>query len=142
MSEEENKGWRDRHFFSLNLDPQKAMPDDNPSTLPDSKTNPARYPDPEPGEAPTTPKDKESPQVEGAVVAGAAAEPFREPAPGGSGSNPPPSTSYPRPANPADPTKPPVGPVAQPTPGAPTVPTPEAAQREKIPAVKKTTPDA
>ena len=135
MSEEENKGWRDRHFFSLNLDPQKAMPADNPSTLPNLETNPARYPDPEPGEAPTTPKDKESPQVEGAVVAGAAAEPFREPTPN-------PADERNRPPNPADPTKPPVGPVVQPTPGAPTVPTPEAALREDIPAVEKTTPDA
>jgi hypothetical protein len=62
-------GWKERHFFSLNLNPQDKMPDDPASTLPDPKTNPARYPDPEPGEAPTTPLDKETPNVEGAVPA-------------------------------------------------------------------------
>jgi hypothetical protein len=46
--EEENKGWNERRFFSLNLNPKDAMPEtpDNPSTLPDLKTNPAAYPDP------------------------------------------------------------------------------------------------
>ena len=134
MSEDKKAGWNERRFFSLNLNPKDAMPEDNPSTLPNLETNPARYPEPELGEAPTTPKDKETPFAEGAL-----------PAPGGSGTNPPPSTPYPggdRPPNPADPTKPPVGPEVVPTPGAPTVPTPEAALREDIPAVEKTTPDA
>ena len=42
---EENKGWNERRFFSLNLNPTDKMPEDNPSTLPDLKTNPAAYPE-------------------------------------------------------------------------------------------------
>jgi hypothetical protein len=48
---EENKGWKDRHFFSLNLDPSMQTPD-NPSTLPNLATNPAAYPDSPPPPAP------------------------------------------------------------------------------------------
>jgi hypothetical protein len=111
--------WKERHFFNLNLNPQDKMQEDNPSTLPDPRTNPARYPDPEPGEAPTTPLDKESPNVEGAAA--------------------PPQTG--RPPNPADPTAPPVAPVTQPTPGVPTEPVPLAAQQEVTPQ-EGTTPPA
>lgn len=74
--------WKERHFFSLNLNPPKPMPDDNPeSTLFNLKTNPAAYPEPEPGEAPTTPKNEEEPVAEGALPASKAEEPFREPGP-------------------------------------------------------------
>ena len=114
---EEPKGWKERHFFNLNINPKEAMsPDDPTSTLFNLKTNPAAYPEPAPGEAPTTPQDKEKPNAEGALPApekapGAAQEPFREP-------------------NPADPTAPPVQPPTVPTPGAPTEPVPNAAREE------------
>jgi hypothetical protein len=116
---EEPKGWKERHFFNLNINPKEAnMPDDPASTLFNLETNPAAYPEPEPGEAPTTPKNKEEPVVEGALPApetmpGVAAEPFGD-----------------RPPNPADPTAPPVQPPTVPMPGAPTQPVPEAAQEE------------
>lgn len=54
---EEPKGWKDRHFFSLNLTP--PMPDDNPSTLFDLSTNPARY-----EETPTEPMSEPLPNPE------------------------------------------------------------------------------
>lgn len=54
---EENKGWKDRHFFSLNLSPAMKT-DDNPSTLPNLETNPARYESPEEAEKETEPEVK------------------------------------------------------------------------------------
>ena len=114
---EENRGWKERHFFSLNLNP-KVMPEDNPSTLPDLKTNPAAYPEPAPGEAPTTPGDKVKPE-------GAAKEPFRDPVP-----NPTDEANAPKPPNPADPTAPPAAAPPEPHPGEPTNPVPEAALKE------------
>jgi hypothetical protein len=75
---EENKSWKERHFFSFNLNPKEAMPDDPHSTLPDLKTNPAAYPEPEPGEAPTTPSNKEQPDVEGALKPALPTEPKPE----------------------------------------------------------------
>ena len=49
---EEQKGWNERRFFSLNLNPADKMPEEpkEPETyLPNIKTNPARYGDePEP----------------------------------------------------------------------------------------------
>lgn len=79
---EEPQSWKERHFFSLNINPEKPMSDDNPSTLFNLETNPAAYPEPVPGEAPTTPQNKEKPVVEGALPptgGGGAEEPFREP---------------------------------------------------------------
>lgn len=51
--EEEQKGWRQRRFFQFNFEPrdQIKMPEDNPSTLFNLKTNPAAYGD---EEVPTT----------------------------------------------------------------------------------------
>jgi hypothetical protein len=54
--------WKERHFFSLNLNPSQPMPDDPESTLFNVKNNPAAYP--------------EEPKEE--LVA---EEPFREPEP-------------------------------------------------------------
>ena len=116
---EEPKSWKERRFFNLNINPKEAMsPDDPASTLFNLETNPAAYPEPAPGEAPTTPLNKEEPNAEGALSApekapGAAAEPFQD-----------------RPPNPADPTAPPVQPPSVPMPGAPTQPVPEAAKKE------------
>jgi hypothetical protein len=62
--------WKERHFFNLNIDPKEAMsPDDPVSTLFNLENNPAAYPEPAPGEAPTTPPNKEEPIVEGALPA-------------------------------------------------------------------------
>lgn len=144
---EERKSWKERRFFNLNLNPKEAMsPDDPTSTLFNLENNPAAYPEPAPGEAPTTPQNKEEPNAEGALPApegqiGGAQEPFHEPVSK-------PGDEQKRPPNPADPTAPPVHPPSVPMPGAPTKPVPNAAREEvegqsaSPSKPEQTTPDA
>ena len=55
--------WKARHF-SLNLNPQKTMPDDPESTLFNLETNPAAYPPEEPKEEPKA-EEVSEPEPEG-----------------------------------------------------------------------------
>ena len=95
---EEPRSWKERRFFNLNINPKEAMsPDDPASTLFNLETNPAAYPEPAPGEAPTTPAKQG-----GAQCRGRSSRP-RESARSGSGTFPGPSAESRRPDRSAGP---------------------------------------
>lgn len=85
MNEEQQKkkGWKERHFFSLNLNPVEAMPstpEDPPSYLNNPQTNPARYeePKPNPEDEANAPKTPYPVTVKEATPLNPATEPLTE----------------------------------------------------------------